>query len=204
MLEFWQAHLTFTLLAFVLLAFFNGRTGLKVALAAGLLALSFLPIDGLPLAVYLRGITDDLAITTLVGLFYAVLVRMGVAGGLKPVTRDQMLLLFSGLALVLYPSTLGLTYFDPYRFGYNPRPMLLVVGLLTLAFVLMRNGLVVCMLALATLAFSLQLKPSPNYWDYLLDPFIAVYCWGGLIFTGLKKAWCSATVRLGSKRPTAS
>ncbi|WP_178082743.1 hypothetical protein [Pseudomonas sp. BBP2017] len=195
MLEYWQAHLTFTLLAFVLVAFFNQRTGLKIALLAGFLAVSFLPVDGLPLAAYLRGVTDDVATTTLVGLLYAALVRMGVTNRLQPVSRVQLLLLFSGLALVLYPSTLGLTYFDPYRLGYNPRPLLLGIGLLTLVFILVRNGLVVCMLGLATLAFSLQLKPSPNYWDYLLDPFIAVYCWTALIVTGLKTAWFSAMAR---------
>ncbi|MNC59564.1 hypothetical protein D3C75_1093800 [compost metagenome] len=117
---------------------------------------------------------------------------MGLAKAARPQVRGQALLLFSGLALLLYPPTLGLTYFDPYRLGYHPRPLLLAVGLLTLAFILARNALVVCMLGLATLAFSLQLKPSPNYWDYLLDPFIAVYCWAGLLFTGLRKAWCSA------------
>ncbi|MNG41560.1 hypothetical protein D3C84_1308120 [compost metagenome] len=33
------------------------------------------------------------------------------------------------------------------------------------------------MLGVATLAFALELKPSENYWDYLLDPLIALYCW---------------------------
>ncbi|MCY1419747.1 hypothetical protein D9M71_353430 [compost metagenome] len=192
MLEYWQAHLTFALLALLLVPFIKQRLGLNIALLAGFLAISFLPVDGLPLAVYLRAITDDLAITTLVALLYAVSVRMGLAKAARPQVRGQALLLFSGLALLLYPPTLGLTYFDPYRLGYHPRPLLLAVGLLTLAFILARNALVVCMLGLATLAFSLQLKPSPNYWDYLLDPFIAVYCWAGLLFTGLRKAWCSA------------
>jgi hypothetical protein len=42
------------------------------------------------------------------------------------------------------------------------------------------------MLGFATLAFSLGLKPSPNYWDYLLDPFIALYCWGALLGYAIK------------------
>jgi hypothetical protein len=32
------------------------------------------------------------------------------------------------------------------------------------------------MLTLATLAFMVGLKPSDNYWDYLLDPFIVIFC----------------------------
>lgn len=201
MLDFWQAHVTFALLAFVLLPVFRSHMGLKIAQLSGFLAISFMPVDGLPLAAFLRGFSDDLAITTLVGLLYATLVRMGLAASLTPVARGQLLLLFAGLALILYPATLGMTYLDPYRLGYNPRPMLVVIGLLAMAFVVLRNGLVVCMLGVATLAFTLELKPSPNYWDYLLDPFIALYCWGALIFTGIKMAWRSSMARLRLKRP---
>ena len=38
--------------------------------------------------------------------------------------------LFTVLAALLYPATMGLTYFDPYRWGFNPRPMIVCIGLL--------------------------------------------------------------------------
>jgi hypothetical protein len=44
-----------------------------------------------------------------------------------------------------------------------------------------RNALGVLMLGLATLAFSFDIKASDNYWDYLLDPFLALYCWGAIL-----------------------
>jgi hypothetical protein len=41
-------------------------------------------------------------------------------------------------------------------------------------------------LLLATLAFALRLKASENYWDYLLDPFLALYCLGALACAGVQ------------------
>ncbi|MDL2176851.1 hypothetical protein [Stutzerimonas sp. FeSN7] len=194
MLDLWQAHLTFALLAFVLIPGFGLSPGLQVVRLIVLLAISFIPVDGLSLAAYMRSFTDDVAITSLVALAFVTAVRMGLAARLQHTTCLQVLIVMAALALFLYPATMGLTYFDPYRLGYNPRPLIVVVGVVTLALLVMRNWLGACMLGLATLAFSLGLKPSPNYWDYLLDPFIALYCWGALIGYVAKKIvrWPSA------------
>ncbi|PIA67046.1 hypothetical protein CDR19_23915 [Ectopseudomonas toyotomiensis] len=194
MLDLWQAHLTFALLAFVLIPGFGLSPGLQVVRLIVLLAISFIPVDGLSLAAYMRSFTDDVAITSLVALAFVTAVRTGLAARLQHTTRLQVLIVIAALALFLYPATMGLTYFDPYRLGYNPRPLIVVVGVVTLALLVMRNWLGACMLGLATLAFSLGVKPSPNYWDYLLDPFIALYCWGALIGYVAKKIvrWPSA------------
>lgn len=194
MLELWQAHLTFALFAFVVLPGFGLRPSLQAVRLIVLLGISFIPVDGLSLAAYMRSFTDDVAITSLVALAFATAVRMGMAARLGHAARLQLLIVMAALALFLYPATMGLTYFDPYSLGYNPRPLILVIGLLALALLVLGNWLGACMLGLATLAFSLGLKPSPNYWDYLLDPFIALYCCGSLIGYAIKKVlrWPSA------------
>jgi hypothetical protein len=172
----WQAHLSFVLLGFVLL----GTLGLTRRWRPWLLPLlalaSFVPVSELPLAAYVRSFTDDLAITTLVLLGWASLLRLGVVAPLPTIKRVQVLVLFTVLALILYPATMGLTYVDPYRWGFNPRPMLVLIGLTTLLLLWLRNGLGVAMLALGTLAFALRLKASENYWDYLIDPLLVGYC----------------------------
>lgn len=193
MLDLWQAHLTFALLAFVLLPGFGLNPALQVLRLILLLAISFISIDGLSLAAYLRSFTDDVAITSQVALVFATVVRMGLAAPLTQAARLQLLLVMAALALFLYPATMGLSVFDPYRLGYNPRSLIIVIGLLALGLLMLRHWLGVCMLALATLAFSLDIKPSPNYWDYLLDPFIALYCWGALIGYLAKKVLRSST-----------
>jgi hypothetical protein len=159
---------------------------------------SFIPLNGLPLAAYVRSFTDDLAITTLVLLAWVVLRRLGVVQPISRAHQVQMLLLFAVLSLLLYPATLGLTYVDPYRWGFNPRPMIVLVGALALLMLWRRNALAVWMLAVGTLAFALRLKASENYWDYLVDPLLAGYC----VVAGLMqlKLWERACSRMRSVR----
>jgi hypothetical protein len=141
-----------------------------------LVVVSVIPINELPLAAYVRSFTDDLAISTLVLLGWVALSRLGVVQPLARPHQVQMLLLFGLLSLVLYPATLGLTYFDPYRLGFNPRPMIVLVAVAALLMLWLRNALAVWMLVIGTLAFALRLKASENYWDYLVDPLLAGYC----------------------------
>ncbi|MFK9006910.1 hypothetical protein [Pseudomonas pergaminensis] len=198
MVPLWQAHLSFVLLGFVLLSAFRFSAPWRPWLLPLLAALSFFPVNELPLAAYVRSFTDDLAISTLVLLAW---VALGRLGAVQPISRQhqvQMLLMFGVLSLVLYPATLGLTYFDPYRWGFNPRPMIVLVGALALLMVWLRNGLAVWMLAVGTLAFALRLKASENYWDYLVDPLLAGYC----VVAGLMqfKLWERACSRMRSVR----
>ncbi|MCU1765746.1 hypothetical protein ABH911_005885 [Pseudomonas protegens] len=176
MLSLWQAHLSFILLGFVLLGSLRLTAPWRPWLLPVLALVSFIPLNQLPLAAYVRSFTDDLAISTLVLLGWVSLRHLGVIAPLPAKHRVQVLLLFIGLTLSLYPATLGLTYLDPYRWGYNPRPMIVLMGLAALVLLWQRNLLGVLMLAAGTLAFALRLKPSENYWDYLLDPLLAGYC----------------------------
>ena len=176
MMMLWQAHLTFILLGFVLLGSLRCLQSWRPWLLPGLALVSFIPLNDLPLAAYVRSFTDDLAISTLVLLGWVSLVRLGLVKPQEPRARAQMLVLFGLLAALLYPATMGLTYFDPYRWGFNPRPMIVLVALLALGLLWLRNTLAVWMLALGTLAFALRLKASENYWDYLIDPLLVGYC----------------------------
>lgn len=196
MSDLWQAHLTFALLVFLLTPRIGTTPAAHTLRLAAALAISFIPVSDLPLAAYLRSFTDDLAITTLLALLFAGLVRMGVAAPLPSAQRCQLLLVFGLLALFLFPATLGLTYFDPYALGYNPRPLLVIIGLLALGLLLLHNWLAAAMLGLATLAFIAGIKPSGNYWDYLLDPFIAVYCWGALLGYSIRKGCAPRPAKL--------
>ncbi len=176
MVLLWQAHLSFVLLGFVLLSTFRFTARWRLWLLPVLVVVSVIPINELPLAAYVRSFTDDLAISTLVLLGWVALSRLGVVQPLARPHQVQMLLLFGLLSLVLYPATLGLTYFDPYRLGFNPRPMIVLVAVAALLMLWLRNALAVWMLVIGTLAFALRLKASENYWDYLVDPLLAGYC----------------------------
>ncbi|MGW8461517.1 hypothetical protein [Pseudomonas sp. CLCA07] len=175
MISLWQAHASFAMIIFLILPAFGLNRGWRIALLLALLAASFIQLGEVSLAAYLRSYIDDLAITSLVFMGWGCLRRLGV---LPPAQQSHIgvLILFAAMALVLYPATLGLSDLDPYRRGFSPRPLLFVVALLTLSLFYLRNYLAVVLLTSATLAFIAGIKPSHNYWDYLIDPLLGLYC----------------------------
>ncbi|MNY63729.1 hypothetical protein D3C86_2007330 [compost metagenome] len=78
---------------------------------------------------------------------------------------------------------------DPYRLGFSPRPMLVFVAVLTMALFYLRSYLAVVMLAGATLAFIAGIKPSHNYWDYLVDPLLGLYCCLALLVLAVRRTF---------------
>ena len=199
MINLWQAHISFAMILFLLLPSFGLSKAWRVALLLALLAISYIPLDGLTLAAYLRSHIDDLAVTTLVFMAWGCLRRMDVLPPAQQGQKTSVLILFAVMALALYPATLGLSDLDPYRFGFSPRPMLVFVALLTLGLFYLRNYLAVVMLAGATLAFVVGIKPSHNYWDYLVDPLLGLYCCLALLVLAI--GWIYG--RLGSLRRSA-
>ena len=187
MISLWQAHVSFAMIIFLVLPSFGLPRTWRIALLAVLLAASFISLDGLSLAAYLRSYIDDLAITSMVFMAWGCLRRLDV---LPPARgKTGVLILFAAMALVLYPATLGMSDLDPYRFGYSPRPMLIFIAVLTLGLFYLRNGLAVVMLASATLAFIAGIKPSQNYWDYLVDPLLGLYCCLALLMLATRWAY---------------
>lgn len=196
MISLWQAHLSFAMIIFLVLPSFGLPRTWRIALFAALLAVSFISLDGLSLAAYLRSYIDDLAITSMVFMAWGCLRRLDI---LPPARgKTGVLILFAAMAMVLYPATLGMSDLDPYRFGYSPRPMLIVLAVLTLGLFYLRNGLAVVMLASATLAFIAGIKPSQNYWDYLIDPLLGLYCCVALLVLAVRWTYRRATKRRGA------
>lgn len=194
MTDFWLPHLAFTLLVFLIFVRLARNAAQRGILLAGSLLLSLLPVQGISLALQLRTYIGDLSISSLVLLSWAMLCRFGLPGA-APRDRLASLALFAGLAVLLYPAALGLSYSDPYQLGFAPRPMLLVLGVLSLVLIIQRSWLGALALVLATLAFTLHLNASENYWDYLIDPYLALYSLGALLSSGLRGllAWRKGT-----------
>lgn len=183
MTDFWLPHLAFALLVFLILTRLTRNTTQRGILLAGCLLLSLVPVQGISLALQLRTYSGDLSVASLVLLGWATLSSFG----LPPASagdRLASLALFAGLAVLLYPAALGLSYADPYQLGFEPRPMLMVLGLLCAVLIVQRSWLGALALVLATLAFALRLGASENYWDYLIDPYLALYSLGALLLAG--------------------
>lgn len=150
-------------------------------LAAALIALN-VPLAGVtPLAV-LRGVFATPAVTTLVlvaALFAARAARV------SPFARREglQLAMFAALTgLAFYPPALGLGPVDPYAWGYGGAVLALAAGALGVLCAASGRWLSAIALSLAIVAWRLRLLESPNLWDYLVDPLLAL---GGLAWLGV-------------------
>ncbi|MBI3901460.1 MAG: hypothetical protein HY306_00720 [Nitrosomonadales bacterium] len=163
------------------------RAGLACAVAVVFL----IPFGGLSPAAYVRGVTGDLSITT------QMLLMLAILGGLRGVSitptsfkeeggRPILLLLIAIAALFLYPMALGMGMFDPYRLGYGDPWFLGALLIVALSSCFLRLWLPALGIALAVSAWALGWLESPNLWDYLLDPLLAVYALGALLKRGMR------------------
>ena len=146
--------------------------------------ITFIPLDGYTLNQYVRGLFNDLSITSIVLLLIYLFKPQESAEKNTPVFLTIFL-----TGLIFYPVALGLGPLDPYAAGFIKHPYgsytpLLFTGLLFLLMVLAfrkhYDRLLLC-LVLAIVSFHAGLLESNNLWDYLLDPLIYFYALFSLI-----------------------
>jgi hypothetical protein len=157
----------------------------RLLVPAAVLAALLVPLRGVPIAGYVRGMVGDLSVTSLLLLATAAL---SMARGPKLHDRGELRALAAFVvagALFLYPMGLGLTSFDPYALGYPPRVRGFLAALAPVAlFAWVRGWLLLPLaLVLALAAFRFDVLESRNLWDYLLDPWLAAGMLGWAGFT---------------------
>jgi hypothetical protein len=172
---------------------------LKIGLAGGLLILAVIPFGDLSAAEFVRGISADLSVTSLVLLALFLVLPRPHSGGRanmgaetllyhranirpsRPPARGKLLILIVIAALALYPFALGVSTFDPYRLGFGN--IWFIVGLLivvTAAWIRQYTLIALC-ISLAVLAWSVGWYESNNLWNYLIDPWVSVYAMAALV-----------------------
>ena len=122
----------------------------------------------LPLSAYVRGVTGDLSIVTLLLLWSSVL----------PSAKKTPLGFKAPLALIaiaFYPLALGFGMMDPYAWGYGSIGLLIAVILFAMICGLAGWTKGVWILSFAIIAWAAHWHESANLWDYLLDPFLAIW-----------------------------
>ena len=117
-------------------------------LLAAVFVLMLIPFGGMPLAAYVRGMTGDLSITTLVLLWCAMLRPWCGCVTVETEHRFALLALIALAALALYPMALGAGAFDPYRLGYGNPQFVVVLLLLALAAWFRKYSLIALCIAL--------------------------------------------------------
>jgi hypothetical protein len=143
-------------------------------LALALLLTVLIPWGGLSIAEFVRGISGDLSISTL-------LLLLVLQFGRKTINIRPFFWLIALASLALYPFALGLTLFDSYRIGFGNYLFLLTILIIVLISVWRKHNLIAIVLSLAVLAWSLGYAESSNVWDYLIDPWLAIVAWVTLL-----------------------
>ncbi len=128
----------------------------------------------LPIAAYVRGVTGDLSIVSMLLLWSALL----PSSKPNPITFKVVIAI---VAVSFYPLALGLSMLDPYAWGYGSIAFL--IGVLVFAVICgltnWNKGLWI--IAVAITAWTFHWHESTNLWDYLLDPFLAIWAIGSIV-----------------------
>lgn len=147
----------------------------RIAVSVLLVLCMLVPVNGLSIAQWLRSVVGDLSVITFVILLNILLSRLLF---INIINKLDFNVLLSGIVLfgvVFYPLALGLGTLDPYRFGYAPVGISVLLALLSAASWLRGLRGLAVVLVLPLLAFNLHLLESANLWDYLLDPVLMIY-----------------------------
>ena len=141
----------------------------------------FIPFGDLPAAAYLRGITGDVSVTTLILAGAACIARLTGKALIGPRDLRALFWLLALAAAFLYPFALGWTPFDPYSLGYGSIGLLTALLCVTLAAWWARLYAIVFIVIVAALAYLAGAYESRNLWDYLIDPLVCAYALARLL-----------------------
>ncbi len=126
----------------------------------------------LPFAAYIRGVTGDLSILSLL------LIVCTWSGWNAFRIASITPILIAVVAILFYPFALGFTMFDPYAWGYHSSVFVGTVLLVAAIYFFAKHSWEALMLSVAVIAWSIHWHESMNLWDYLLDPFLAAWAIG--------------------------
>jgi hypothetical protein len=153
----------------------------------------FIPFGDLPAAAYLRGVTGDVSVTTLVLGAAACIARLTGKPLIEPRDRQVLCQLLALAAALLYPFALGWTQFDPYALGYGSVGFVTVLLMVALAAWRAKLHAVVFIVVAAALAYLAGAYESRNLWDYLIDPLVCAYALARPLAGVRHQLWSKAT-----------
>lgn len=174
--------------------FFKVKKQVAILVALLVFALSYLSISGDSINFYLRGIFNDISIssTILLGYYF---ISSGSTTSIINSNTQPVFYLAALTGLFFYPAALGLGAIDPYSWGFINKAhdhysslifIVCLAGLMFFSFLKQYNLLLLC-LVLSTLTYQSGILESQNLWDYLLDPLIFIYALLAIIYRINKK-----------------
>ncbi len=132
-------------------------------------AVTLIPIQGMPFGRFLHGITSGFSIPSFVLLLSVLWTAHTGRPLLSNSTRTTVCVAGAVFGITLYPMAIGLGTFDPYVFGWSSDGMTMLLMLVTSVF-LWKNSAFGYVLLLTAAAWQIGLLESTNIWDYVVDP----------------------------------
>ncbi len=174
--------LLLSVILFRVLNFFKIRKYYAYFFSALLFIISFISFSGDSINIYLRGLINDLSITSIILLsYYLYQPDRDKKGDKKETSTVFFIITITGL--FFYPTALGFGAIDPYAWGFLNKDhgllpsalfLSLLFGLMLYALV-KKQTLLLLSLVLSTFAYQFELLESRNIWDYLFDPLLFIY-----------------------------
>lgn len=176
----------------------GGRPRRAAAVLAAVVVAISIPVAGTSLIGVLRGLFAGLSVATLVVVTALFIARAAQRGLFARGERVSIAALACVVGVLFYPPALGLGPVDPYAWGYGGATLPVLAGAAALMAWLAGMRVLALAVVLALPAWRLHLLASPNLWDYLIDPLLALGALVALIVTALKSA------NRARRRPTAA
>ena len=133
--------------------------------------LSLVPLQVTSIYRWVHGAAGELSIVTLILLAGFINRRLSGREIISYHARRHLYFLILLTGFLLYPATLGLSPYDPYRAGFSLVLPLLLIALALLYWLLRQRQLAIILL-IVVIAWKLEIMTSLNTWDYLLDPLL--------------------------------
>ena len=171
------------------LLFLRVKKQTAVIIALLFFVISFFPVSGYSINQYLRGLLNDLSISSLLLMTHYMISIDSNASQTRPILK-----LIAVTGLFFYPMALGFGAIDPYSWGYLnhahdtivPLIFISLLALLVFFSFYKKWTLLLFCIAFSILAYQLQLLESKNLWDYLLDPVIFFYALISVLIRSLR------------------
>lgn len=172
----YYAGLISALVIFLLLPSARWPRTIQGLLLAALLVAMLIPQDGVNLAMAIRAVIGDVSLVSLFWLACACSNRLiGKGDPLPALTVLPLAILIGLIAILFYPPSLGLGPWDPYRLGYG-LPLAFACTALILLCSWRKQTFTAMAISLALVAYAAGMLESNNLWDYLIDPWLSLYC----------------------------
>lgn len=146
----------------------------------------YMPVyEGMSVAYMVRGILGDLSITTMFLILTFLYSEIRGSNNCYKINNGIWLSIFI-IDLILCLSVFGCIPIDIYSSGYFPKELLIFYLIMQVLFWQINRRFAMFWL-LATVGYIFKMLPSPNLWDYLIDPVLWLISLTFLIIFGFSK-----------------